>query len=48
MSVMPLWTFSIRFWPSLRMSPVRNTAQLFCITCCMPSRSFAVGVPPEA
>jgi hypothetical protein len=27
---------------------VRNTAQLFCITFCMPARSFAVGVPPEA
>ena len=31
-----------------RISPVRKTAQWACIICCISSRSFAVGVPPEA
>ena len=35
-------------WPSSSTSPVRNTAQLFCITFCILSRNCAVGVPPEA
>ena len=33
--------------PSSSTSPVRNTAQLFCITRCIRARSCAVGVPPR-
>ena len=38
----------ISFWPSCSTSPVRNTAQLFCITFCICIRSCAVGVLPLA
>ena len=38
----------ISLWPSCSTSPVRNTAQLLCMTFCIFTRSSAVGVPPLA
>src|SRR5665213_4389485 len=47
-SLMPSWTSWMSLEPSSSTSPVRNTAQLVCITCCILVRRCEVGVPPDA
>ena len=41
-------TASMYLTPSCSTSPVRKTAQWFCMVCCMRSRIWAVGLPPLA
>src|SRR3546814_3740744 len=47
-SAKPACTSRIFFTPSLRVSPVRNTAAWFCMVRCMRLRISAVEVPPLA